>query len=348
MYTVLRRRCRDHHNGKFMIDIHSHIVPLELPFARSGDSRWPTNTLVDGRGRVEIDGQVFRVVRDVAWNMEARLEEMQRVGVSTQAISPMPELFSYWAPSQDGRAFCGAMNDWIAERVRTYPDAFVGLGIVPLQDVDQACTMLSEVAAAGLAGVEVGSNIAGLTAGHARFLPFYVEAERLGLCVFVHSFHSLYEKQIPSWAVNGVTFPIESGFAAEAIIVNGILDAAPKSRIALSHGGGSAAFAISRLHHMWSSEDAMKEHLPYSPMHYLRRMYYDSIVFSEAALQYLISIVGWTQVCVGTDHPFFPMRSGIDPVLGIEVAEELRAALLDDNARRYLGLSDADIPVAIS
>lgn len=321
-----------------MIDIHSHVVPLELPFGITGDPRWPTNTLDDGRGRVEIAGKVFRVVREVSWNMSARVEEMEKVGITTQAISPMPELFSYWAPIKEATDYCAAMNDWIAEQVRNFPSSFVGLGIAPLQDVDRACETLNRAKEAGLSGVEIGTNIAGDTAGNERFLPFFQEADRLGLCVFIHSFHSIYEDQVPEWAINGVTFPLESGLAAEALIVNGILDAVPGTRIAMSHGGGSAAFVVSRLQHQWSASSAIQEHLPHSPMHYLRRMFYDSLVFSEAALQYLIQIVGHEQVCVGTDHPFFPLPAGIDPVLGIEVAEEIREALLDTNARRYLGL----------
>lgn len=329
-----------------MIDIHSHVVPLELPFGAKGDHQWPTVTLEKDRGSVEISGKVFRTVRSVSWDMSARIDEMGAVGITTQAISPMPELFSYWSPVNKALDYCAGMNDWIATKVQEHSESLVGLGIVPLQDVESACQLLQSVKAAGLAGVEIGSNVQGLSAGHARFLPFYEEADRLDLCVFVHSFHSRYEDQLPEWAVNGVTFPLESGFATEALIVNGILDAVPDGRIAVSHGGGSAAFIISRLHHLWLADEAMQERLPRSPMQYLRQLYYDSLIFSEAALLYLMQIVGWEHVCVGTDHPFFPLEAGIDPVLGIEVAEDIREALLEGNARRYLKLAGASPEVS--
>lgn len=322
-----------------MIDIHSHVVPLELPFGARGDDRWPrVARRGDGTGAVEIAGRVFRVIPSVSWDMAERIAAMDAAGVTVQAISPMPELFSYWAPPGDAAPFCEALNEWIAGQVQRHPQALVGIGVVPLQDLDLACRALGAVKAAGLAGVEIGSNVGGESVGRPRFLPFYEEAARLGLCVFVHSFHPVLAGEVPPWAVNGVLFPVEAGVAAESLIVNGIVDAVPSARIAVSHGGGTAAFAIPRLEHLWQRDEGLREQLPASPTAQLRRMYFDSMVFSEDALSYLLDVVGHDRVCVGTDYPFFPADAGIDPVRAVHVDEAVRQALVEGNARRYLGL----------
>jgi aminocarboxymuconate-semialdehyde decarboxylase len=322
-----------------MIDIHSHVVPTDLVFKASADRRWPEIHVEDRRARVEIDGKLFRVVRSVCWDMPERIDEMAGADITVQAISPMPELFSYWSPAAEGADYCRAMNEWIADKVQAHPDSLVGLGIVPLQDLDLACASLAAVRSAGLAGVEIGSNVAGRNAGSAHFLPFFAEAARLGLCVFVHSFHPLVADQLPEWAVNGVAFPIEAGLAAEALVVNGILDAVPGARIAISHGAGGAPFTIPRLDHLWNTDEKMRAQIAAPPIEELRRLYCDSLVFSDAALSFLIEAIGRDQVCVGTDFPFFPVAAGLDPVLGLELDEKVRTGLIDGNARRYLGIS---------
>jgi aminocarboxymuconate-semialdehyde decarboxylase len=40
---------------------------------------------------------VFREVPDQSWRPERRIEDMDRLGVDRQALSPPPVVFCYWA-----------------------------------------------------------------------------------------------------------------------------------------------------------------------------------------------------------------------------------------------------------
>ena len=95
-------------------------------------------------------------------------------------VSPFPPLLNYLLPAPSGRDLARWVNEYIASLCRAAPGRIYGLGTVPLQDPDLAAGELASVAELGLAGVEIASNIGGLSLADERFLGFFAEAERLG------------------------------------------------------------------------------------------------------------------------------------------------------------------------
>jgi aminocarboxymuconate-semialdehyde decarboxylase len=80
------------------------------------------------------------------------------------------------------------------------------------------------------------------------------------------------------------------------------------------------------------------------PSKYLKRIFYDAIVFQPAALADLINRVGASQILLGTDYPFDmgeqdPL-SLLSLVKGLD--EERCAAILGQNAVRLLNLQDPE------
>ena len=105
---------------------------------------------------------------------------MGAMRITRQAISPMPELLSYWLPLEDARSLIRYLNDTIAAMLGEAPERFVGLGAVPLQDVDAAIRELEYCRKLGFAGVEIASHVNGISIGDARFEPFFAAAEAMG------------------------------------------------------------------------------------------------------------------------------------------------------------------------
>jgi len=326
------------------IDIHNHVVPERFPpYAGKGtDVPWPS--MADAHAchkHVMISGKVYRTVSDGCWSVPRRIEDMGTMQVARQALSPMPELLSYWLPLADARTLIRYLNDEIAAMVARAPQRFVGLGAVPLQDVEAAIRELEYVVGSlGFAGVELASHVNGTSIGDPRFEPFFAAAERLSVAVFVHALRPAgQERIVGAFPEQAVCFPGDVALAAASLITGGIAARYPRLRVAFSHGGGAMSILLPRLVHAWHKVPKAAESLPDSPALYARRFFYDALVFDPAAVRFLVGTFGSSQIVVGTDYPFALGES--DPVGALEKsgldASVLRA-IRSENAQRFLGI----------
>jgi aminocarboxymuconate-semialdehyde decarboxylase len=83
----------------------------------------------------------------------------------------------------------------------------------------------------------------------------------------------------------------------------------------------------------------LKRTIPQRPSEYLRRLYFDTIVHSVSALDYLVKVVGPERVVVGTDYP---MAMGdfdsVRKVKALKLSDADRELVLGGNATRALNL----------
>ncbi len=330
------------------IDMHCHVVPFEFP-AYAGampPASWPSMIPSDACHRtVVIDGKNYRTVNEACWSVERRLEDMDRMGIAVQALSPMPELFSYWMEAAAANDLLRFINDTITDMIQKGRGRFVGLGAVPLQDIDLAIAELRRlVLDCGFSGVEVGSNINGRPIGHPQFFPFLEEAEALGAAVFVHAVRPAGMERLvgPAPLQQVLAYPTDVGLAAASCITSNLLLKLPKLRIAFSHGGGTLASLLPRLREGWKAFPALGEVLETDPGEQARRFWYDALVYDEPMLRYLSSVFGEDRLMIGTDYPFnFHERA---PLMRIETAFddlELQEKIACRNAAAFLNFGEA-------
>ncbi|SEK40425.1 aminocarboxymuconate-semialdehyde decarboxylase [Stigmatella aurantiaca] len=333
------------------IDIHTHLLPAELPrFAeRYGYGGFITlEHHQPCRARMmRDDGKFFREIESNCWDPARRLAECDAAGVSVQVLSTVPVMFSYWAKPEHGLDLSRFLNDHLASVVRTNPRRFAGLGTVPLQDVPRAIGELERcVRELGLAGVQIGSHVNGTNLGDASLFPFFEAAAALGAAVFVHPWDMLggarLEKYWLPWLVG---MPAEVAIALSTLIFSGTLERLPTLRLAFAHGGGSFPGTIGRLQHGFEARpDLVAVDNPVPPRDYLGRFWVDSLVHDADVLRLILRLLGPEKVALGSDYPF-PLGEERPGTL-LESLTELDAAtrerLLWRNALEWLGRTRED------
>jgi aminocarboxymuconate-semialdehyde decarboxylase len=334
-----------------LIDVHAHVVPRVLP-ADPGGARgaWPSvHCEACGRkAQVRVGEKPFRDIDDRSWDVDRRVADMDADGIAAQALSPMPELLSYWLDAPAALELGRGLNHAIGEMVARRPDRFFGLGAVPLQDPELAAREAQVLRARfGLVGVEVGSNINGVYLGDPRFDPFFAAAQEADLAIFVHALHPLAARDIARFPMLApfAAFPVDTALCAASLIMEGVLERFPRLRLAFSHGGGALGPILHRMEYGWEASDHFGGRLPRSPKAYARRFFYDSLVYDQAYLEHLTAGVAPGQVFLGTDYPYLIMQPEPRGFIAAAAARPgVGPTIWSDAARRFLGVSGSPEP----
>jgi aminocarboxymuconate-semialdehyde decarboxylase len=334
-----------HARGKwFTVDIHCHVHldaadELVKPFWNA--QRDATMRFANDRTR-DVQREQMQRVHTQLTSVEKRLADMDVMGIDMQAISPAPVQMFYWTEPDLGIATARLVNDNIAEIVGRHPDRFVGLGTIPFQAPELAIQELERlVKSLGLRGIEISSNVAGEDFSSPRFRPIFAKCEELGIVLFMHpSGFTEGGRLTDHYFSNVIGIPVESTIAVHHLIFGGVLDAYPGLKLVVAHGGGYLPAYSGRIDHAASARPDCCEHIKEMPTTYLKRLHFDTMVFTHHQLEYLVQQYGAEHVLMGTDYPYD--MGEIDPIGFIEGAQALdnakRRLVFGGNAARLLGI----------
>jgi aminocarboxymuconate-semialdehyde decarboxylase len=326
------------------IDLHTHVVPAgwEDWATRFGGGRWPRLVAKDAcRATIMTGDQFFRDVDDRSWEPARRLEDMDRLGVDVQVLSPPPVMFCYWAEPKAGQAFARMQNENVAAIAARRPERFVGMATVPLQDVALAIEELRHARERlGLGSVEIGTCPGGRDFDDPALFDFFAACRDLGVAVFVHPATPLVgqERMTKYYFPLVVGNPLETALAISTLIFSGVLERLPDLRICFAHGGGAFPFTLARLNHGWKVRPEGQAAIPREPREYARRIYVDSLTLSVENLRFIVEVLGGDRVVIGSDYPFdMGQDDPVGFVASAGLAPAARAAIEGANAMRLLG-----------
>lgn len=324
------------------IDLHSHFFPIDaLGNPGKFESRAPKLELNNGKLSVVSAIGSRPGLGAGAYDPAARIKALDELKIDMQALSPSPILLFYWEEAAVAAHFSRRQNEAIRDVVAKHPDRFIGFGSVPLQSVAESIEIAREAKVMGLKGLEIGNAVGDKPLDDPSFEPFFQAAQELDLLLFVHPLEGGLDADDPLSPILGnvLQFTFRTTMMVERMILKGMFEKYPNLRLCLSHGGGLLAFNIWRLDHSYGLRPELQKLLGHKPSAYLQRMYFDTIVHSVAALQYLVQVVGADRVVIGTDYP---MAMGdfdtVAKVMALQVPEAEREMILGGNAKVALGI----------
>ncbi len=236
---------------KRALDIHAHMIVPEIM------------TWAKGHGVVNIEPPAERITEEMrketdAWgarngaimrDIGMRLECMDRTGVDVQALSLSSVMSpTCWARPAEALKMQQRVNDRIAEMMAAHPDRFSGLGEIPLHSpslaIDEMTRCVNEL---GFIGVQVSSSAGEMELGDRQLWPVWEKAEELGALIYLHPSGSTDRRQA-SWQIwNSIGQPFEEAMAMASLMYEGVLDAFPRLKICVAHGGGYLPYYVGRL-----------------------------------------------------------------------------------------------------
>jgi aminocarboxymuconate-semialdehyde decarboxylase len=327
--------------------VHAHLTPQCFWQATEKGGDWHTlKREKDERGQENavIGGRRQVLPPRAKWTPEERLGDMDSLGVDVHVVSPYVGFYNYHLDAKIALATSRATNDEISSMTKTWPKRFAGLGTLPMQDVKAAITELERcMTQIGLKGVEINDHVNGRTLEEPEFRPFWKAAEQLGALVFFHQGgETLVSPRTKRYHLpNTVGNLVDRAVTFATLVSGGVMDECPDLKIVLGHGGGYTCYGIGRMDRGWQVRTEARANIQQPPSAYLRRFYYDCIVYTESALRFLIDTVGADRVVFGTDWPYdMALDWPVSWILAMEsLTQAEKEAILWRNLERLLGLT---------
>lgn len=305
------------------IDVHAHYFP---------------NEYLDRLEQAGARGLQARVAPGAKVTLDERISLMDDAGIDMQVLSTASSL-PYFAKKGDAVAAAHLGNDLYAEVVKKYSGRFSAFATVPLPHVDAALEEMGRcLDTLGMVGVIVGCSVMGRQLDDPEFTPFWAELDRRRTVLFLHPVGI----GCPGSDAYGLTWmvgaPFEDTIAALRLVLSGLTKRFPNVRIIVPHLGGTLPFLIQRLDDTPAREQAGIDE---PPSRLLKRLWFDTVNSSPAALRCACQAYGADRLMLGTDWPYLvgpKFKRCVTYIQESGLPKNDVEAILDKNAQTLLGI----------
>ena len=323
-----------------VIDVHTHMLTeawVKL-LEQHGRPRYSLETVKGGLRAIHLDGAPFMTPVPPMFDWKQRIANMDKAGVDI-AVTSLTCPNSFFGSAEVSLKAAQVMNDDMAAAQKAWPDRIRFFASLPWQHEKLALEELKRACDHGAVGVMVLANIGGLPLTHPSFGNVWKEIDRRELPVLVHptappgvAEMGMHEFQLTA----PIGFTFDTTLAIGRCIFDGFLDRYPKLKLIASHGGGALPYLIGRMDICWDNIPAARSKTAAPPRDYMRRLYVDSVVFRQDALDMCVSVCGADNVLYGSDYPHTigDMSGCLSRVNALSVRDQVRGR----NAERIFKL----------
>lgn len=332
-----------------IIDCHAHVSAPKAYWAYKAGLISHRGS--HGRGGLRLsDEDILH-----AWNAKemaptGHLDHMAACGIDVQCISPRPfQMMHSEKPAKIVHYWTEETNNVIHRSCQLMPDKFFGVAGLPQAAGQPITDCLDElercVKELGFKGCLVNPDPfenGGQKApplGDEYWYPLYEKLTALDVVGHLHASGSREPEREPYT----LHFINEETTAVYGLVNSRVLDDFPKLKILVSHGGGAIPYQLGR----FDSASARGSGPRFRDC--MRKLYYDTVLYTEHALELLIKTVGVDHVLYGAECP--GVGSAINPDTGLTfdnivpylqkfewLSAQEKAKILEENARALFKL----------
>ena len=329
-----------------IIDCHGHVSPPAELWAYKASIL--SHRGEHGRRINEItDAEILHYANKVEMAPCGHMDMLHRVGTDMQMLSPRPFQMMHSAkPNRVVHWFTEETNNIIARTVKLIPGKFIGVAGLPQaagEPIENVLPELERCVKLGFRGCllnpdpyENGPQEAPAL-GDRYWYPLYEKLCELDVPAHIHATGSQSERSPYT-----LHFINEESIAVFGLVNSNVFKDFPQLKVLVSHGGGAMPYQIGR----FESGSARRGE---SFLEGMRKLYYDTVLYSEEALRLLIKTVGADRCLFGAECP--GVGSTIDPKTGRTrddvkpmidgfdwLSAEDKHAIFEGNARRVFGI----------
>ncbi|HKF42776.1 MAG TPA: amidohydrolase family protein [Thermoanaerobaculia bacterium] len=323
------------------LDLHTHYYPpgyFEAIRDTPGDFSFGTDAA--GRTIIQHRGVRFFGITPPMTDPARRLAEMDRVGIDVEVVSlSTPNVFFADAGRQPEIA--RMVNDGYAELLARYPGRFLAFGSIPMDSPDAALKELERcMRTLRFQGVILLSNIRGRALTDPAYRPFFEEANRRRLCVFLHPMLPVQSEPFREYCLGPlVGFPFDTTLAVARMCFDGMLRDLPDIRWIVGHLGGAVPYLMERLDNGYRDFAECRAKIDELPSVYLKRLYYDTVTFSSHTLTMVRGLVGADHMVMGSDFPHLlgSIDRAVSSIESLDIAASEKEQIFSGTALSILG-----------
>lgn len=288
----------------------------------------------------KVRGDIAIASREVA-NVEARVKDMDRLGVSVQVIYPTLFLVYITDDPELDTALAKAYNSWLGAACGKANGRLKFVAVLPLRSIAESLKEMQRAKDLGAVGIFFRGIEGDKSLDHPYFHPVYEQAAKLGMPICIHTGSGApwmlpyFEHSRNHTFAHGRALPI---FAFRDLLANRIPEKFPGLRFGfIEASAGWAPFMIHILRRLFKDRPEYKNSA---------ELFRASNIFIAAEadedIPYLAKCIGEDNIVIGSDYGHND-PSAEEKLVEIlhkreDIPEPFAKKILCDNPRRLYGL----------
>jgi aminocarboxymuconate-semialdehyde decarboxylase len=291
-----------------VVDVHTHMLTLDwIALLRErGGPHYEVKKTRAGQDTIWMDGAPFMTLMPGMWDYDMRIKAMDKAKVDLAIVSlTCPNCF--FGGREVSLKAAQIVNDSMTAQQRAHPDRIRWFATIPWQYPDDARAELARAVKAGAVGVMQIANVGGEDLTHEKFAPIWAEIDKLAMPVLIHPSapQGTRDMHLDEFGlVPPIGFMIDTTLAVARMILSGFIDRYPNLKLIAAHGGATLPYLAGRLDRCHEMIPACSSVITEKPSEYLKRIWYDTVVYDQRALEMCIAVAGSPdRVLYGSDYP---------------------------------------------